>query len=1412
MRGVSRLVSIFPLPLFCFSARAAFEFSGAVAAGVLAGAAVAVFAMRRRGGLSRSAAPEWQEVLDSEIFRTACRAAGLVPFRCDREGQFSGFAGNSDCWPCRDGRPVPPGEWMAAADFESFRTGWGELLAGGRKEFLLRYRVERPGFPLHYEMHLFRAQDGNGFAGVIRDVTEEKTGEAAVEETGIMYRSLLDSLPGWAFAKDADNGFRYVMVNRSRNLFIGTHMVDIVGKTDEELFPPEAAMRHRRQDEEIVRTGREYRGVGSYADPEGKISHVRIFKRLYVRPDGARLILGIGIDVTHEYELERELGRNIETLNLHIRDERTMNRCLAFLSGQGNFDTVVNSFLRELAGGTRADRLAIFLFDPDTGGFSVTHEWNRMPEGPGRTRLRTLECGECGALCEKFEAEEPVEIPDASAPPAGLKVPAGKFLASGVRSVLISGIRGEGRLVGFAGMEFHGEPHGFAGEDRRGVTGAGRLFLLAFEREGRLHELEESVAVQRQMIDNMPMPVLLFDPDFNILSVNPKVCEASAKTEDELIGHKCYGALCSCEEPPEWCPMRRTLEEHTVIQSGNRIGDRDYIIQTQPIFDGEGKLLYILETRLDVTEQLRQASRLSTQNLLLSNAAAIARITYFSGGPTGDCRVIGGSTAIGLPSDGFHPFRFSGWLVPEDRGPFDELCRRIIAGADNSLEMVCRSEASGERRSYRLVVSPDRNRPECFVGILFDITAAVAFEIERQELIKSLKNHVENERIVNAGLSQIVLEEGFDLNVEAILRIIATQLGCDQAFFGVFEADGERFRFCHEWLNQGVLSLKQVRDSVFHEQFPKWYDRFRNNELLVIPDIPESEYAGALKEPGWRTLLCAPVWSGREFCGILGISFIREAREVSELDRAIMRSAARLIEISREHQLQRESFDALDRQNRLIIRSIQIPICLFDEKGKLIRCNPAVEALTGVSEEEMLARPCSWSLCGYAESPTYSPVMNVIQTSVPCTYEMVINGHECMVTASPIRDRNGKLVHVIESVIDMSEINESKRQLEVAVKAALAADKAKSAFLATMSHELRTPLNAVIGFSELLKADDLPEEERHEYTQSINLAGNALLNLINDVLDISKIEAEQVVFVPQPTDVRAMVDEIAAVFRYKIQEKELSFRAECPEELPVLMLDSQRLRQILFNLVGNAVKFTLSGGIMLTVRFEPVGAGRGTLRIRVADTGIGIRPESQDQIFLPFVQQDAVRDSRVFNGTGLGLAISKRLAIGMGGDLTVKSVPGEGSCFTLELPRVACTDLPPIGEEEEDAPEEKGPSSCRILLVDDVPMNLRVLQAMATTLGCECVCAANGREALEVFDREQKPFDVILTDLWMPEMDGMELAGRIAEKTGGKMPVIAVTADSQLAGELTGGFAGVLLKPITPRTLGKAIREARRKR
>ena len=312
--------------------------------------------------------------------------------------------------------------------------------------------------------------------------------------------------------------------------------------------------------------------------------------------------------------------------------------------------------------------------------------------------------------------------------------------------------------------------------------------------------------------------------------------------------------------------MRETVKPRRSARVEFAGHGREYIVYTQPVFDRAGDMIHVLETALDVSEQQEQARRLSMQNLLLNNAAAVAKITYFTGNAEGDARIIGGSTGTGLPVEHSRSFRFEDWLIPEDRGEFSQLRTGIVSGEHDTLEMVCRSDAAGDRRSYRLVVTRDRNDRKLFIGVLLDISADIAMAAERQELIKSLNNYVENERIVNAGLSQIVLEVDFDRNVEEILRIIATQLDSDRAYFGVFERDGAEFRFCHEWLNDGVTSLKNIRDCRFYAQFPKWYGRFRDNELLMIPDIHHSEYAEILREPGCRTLICAPIWVDRERC------------------------------------------------------------------------------------------------------------------------------------------------------------------------------------------------------------------------------------------------------------------------------------------------------------------------------------------------------------------------------------------------------------------------------------------------------------------------------------------------------------------------------------------------------------------
>lgn len=687
-------------------------------------------------------------------------------------------------------------------------------------------------------------------------------------------------------------------------------------------------------------------------------------------------------------------------------------------------------------------------------------------------------------------------------------------------------------------------------------------------------------------------------------------------------------------------------------------------------------IFFTFRFRRMAADLFNRKRELEVTNVFLSRAGEIAGITYFKGNEAGEIRLLGGClrNTDALEDNG----KFEEWLIPEDRPFFLEEKEALVSGRKSRVEFICRSAASGEIRTSKLYATAYSRSENVYLGILQDITDAMKLENEKNDLIVKQNAYVENEKIINASLTQLVQDENFDHNIKHILKTLAKQLDSDRAYYGSYTPDGTGYEITHEWLNDGVSSLHEVRDPRFREQFHIWREQFRKNELLEIPDIRNSRFAEVLREPGCRTLLCAPVKVNRELRGIVGLGFIRHRRKISEFDENMIRSVAQIISLALQRDAKHRELELAISDREAIFRNISLPIMLFDQTGKLTRVNPAACAITHRNRTEILAESCCHTFCRQDREPPWCPVRKTLNTGKKNEIEIELHGREYVIKAEPVSDENGKLRNIIESAIDITEINESKRQLEKAVRAEQTANRTKSYFLASMSHEIRTPLNAVIGFSELLQGGGLSPEEQAEYLSSINLAGNSLLRLINDVLDLSKLEAEQTVLALQPTDPAALLHEIPAIFQYKVQEKNLFFRVECQENLPMLKLDNLRLRQILLNLVGNAVKFTERGGITIELEFLPdAGEKHGTLTIRVQDTGVGIPSEIQDKIFNPFVQSNVMRDTHIHGGTGLGLAISRRLAERMNGRITLESQIGKGSCFTLVLEKI---------EQEENIP------------------------------------------------------------------------------------------------------------------------------
>lgn len=395
---------------------------------------------------------------------------------------------------------------------------------------------------------------------------------------------------------------------------------------------------------------------------------------------------------------------------------------------------------------------------------------------------------------------------------------------------------------------------------------------------------------------------------------------------------------------------------------------------------------------------------------------------------------------------------------------------------------------------------------------------------------------------------------------------------------------------------------------------------------------------------------------------------------------------------------------------------------------------------------------------------------------------------------------------------DITDLRDKERQLKIAKRKAEAASEAKSSFLANVSHEIRTPLNGMLGMAQVLSASALDKDQR-EQVDTILDAGKTLIALLNDVLDLSKIEAGKLEICAIDTDLSHVLRRLYKLWGPIAEEKGVELTLDLAASLPArLKFDPVRVRQCVGNLISNAVKFTEAGEVNVHVSMPKTGPNAGLVQVRVTDSGIGMDDETISRLFSPFTQADG-STTRRFGGTGLGLSIIRRLSEMMGGGVTVKSTPGEGSAFVLTFaaePAASIVAAPQFEEGTRSAARVTGPIS--VLIVDDVALNRKVSRLFMEHQGWTVAEAAHGGEALELLARQR--FDVVLLDMHMPVMDGPQTLARIracGEDWSG-VPVIALTANA-MSGDreryLELGMDGYVPKPIDQRELFAEIGRVR---
>ena len=502
----------------------------------------------------------------------------------------------------------------------------------------------------------------------------------------------------------------------------------------------------------------------------------------------------------------------------------------------------------------------------------------------------------------------------------------------------------------------------------------------------------------------------------------------------------------------------------------------------------------------------------------------------------------------------------------------------------------------------------------------------------------------------------------------------------------------------------------------------------------------------------------------------------------------------------RAEEREREAVSGLEWLGAIVNSSADAIVGLTPD-GMIVSWNPGAEQLYGYAPAEAMGRDAGFLIPAHlrhAEDTVLARVREGGQVHNFETERVRRDGSVVPVslTVSPIRDSAG-VRGIAQIARDIAERRAAEAELRAAREAALESSRLKSEFMATMSHEIRTPMNGVIGLTSLLLQTPLDEAQR-QYAEGVRTAGESLLALINDILDFSKLEAGRLELEPAPFDPRALLQEVAGLFAEQGHGKGLELIAYCEPNVPARLVgDSRALRQILLNLVANAVKFTHEGEVAVLAALQDGGSETTLLRFEVRDTGIGIAPDQQEPIFDAFAQADA-STTRRYGGTGLGLAICRRLTEAMGGRIGVSSRPGAGSVFWFTIPVPA-----PAPDTPAPAPEQQpAPAGARVLVVDDNATNRLVLEHQLRAWDMEPVTAENAATALSRLHfaaAEGRPFDLAVLDLFMPGTNGLQLAQAIGTDPAlAATPLILLTsAGKPEAGELErAGASEWLSKPV----------------
>jgi PAS domain S-box-containing protein len=669
--------------------------------------------------------------------------------------------------------------------------------------------------------------------------------------------------------------------------------------------------------------------------------------------------------------------------------------------------------------------------------------------------------------------------------------------------------------------------------------------------------------------------------------------------------------------------------------------------------------------------------------------------------------------------------------------------------------------------------------------LLTTVAGSLSVALENARLVQETRQRVSELATVNSVGQALSSQLDLDGLIELVGEQVRETFDADLAYVALHDRPSGRIDFAYYYES----GQRRHEPSIAYGEGLTSRILESREPLLLNRSAQFEEHEAARLGTRVRSYLGVPILVGERAIGAISVQNIEEEGRFREADSRLLATIAANVGVAIQNA---RLFTEVERQRGYLESLVSITpaaVVVLDADERVTDWNPAAAELFGYSAEEAVGRPIDDLVFGETGREEGREI----------TAEATRDGRAQRITRR--RRRDGTLVDVELMLVPLSVdgshvgflgVYHDVTELLRARQEAEAATQAKSAFLATMSHEIRTPMNAVIGMTDLLLGTELTGEQR-EFAEVVRASGEALLHVIDDILDYSKIEAGKLDLEREPFSLRECVEGALDIVAPRGWEKGVELGCLIDEAAPAGVLgDKARLRQVLLNLLSNGVKFTEAGEVVVLVDAKATGSDSYRLELSVRDTGIGIAPERMDRLFTSFSQVDA-STTRRFGGTGLGLAISKRLVELMGGTISVESEQGSGSTFRISLP-VTAAEVPSPIPLEEGLPQLAGK---RILVVDDNATNREIVTRHARSWGMEPVAVELPSEALALVAAGE-PFDVAVLDMMMPEMDGLALAGEIrSRRSEQELPLLLLTSLGRLPEvQLAGVFSAQLAKPL----------------